>query len=153
MRERILILCTGNSSRSQMAEAFLKSYDSRMDVFSAGTNPEKEVHPLAVKVMAELDIDISQNKPKLVNQFINEPFDYVITVCGDANKNCLPFTGKVKNRWHLEYPDPAKVEGTDEEILDAFRAIRDEINEGFLSLYQSQLAPSACGSCSCCGGC
>ncbi|MDD2564657.1 MAG: arsenate reductase ArsC [Salinivirgaceae bacterium] len=153
MRERILILCTGNSSRSQMAEAFLKSYDSRMEVFSAGTEPAKEVHPMAIKVMAELDIDISQNKPKIVNPFINQSFDYVITVCGDANRNCPEFAGKVKNRWHLEFDDPAKVEGTDQEILDAFREIRDQIGEGFLSFYKSQMAPSSCGSCSCCGGC
>lgn len=152
MSERILILCTGNSCRSQMAEAFLKSYDSRMEVFSAGTEPANEVHPLAIKVMAEIDIDISQNKPKLVDQFINQPFDYVITVCGDANKNCPVFTGNVKHRWHLGFPDPAAAEGTESEILEAFREIRDQIGNGFLSFYKSQMNPSSCSSCSCCGG-
>ena len=124
---KILILCTGNSCRSQMAEGFLKSFDEKLDVYSAGTEPSDKVHPKAVQVMKEIGIDISDNYPKSVDEYLNEVFDYVITVCGGANENCPTFTGKVKNRLHIGFDDPAEATGTEEEILGEFIRIRDEI--------------------------
>ena len=148
---KILILCTGNSCRSQMVEGFLKSYDNTIEVHSAGTEPSSQINPLAVKVMAEVGIDISQNKPKNVEQFIDQHFDYLITVCNDANINCPVFKGTVDNRWHIGFDDPAMAKGTEEEILAAFRRIRDEISEGFSSFYKSLMNGHA--SCSSCCGC
>ena len=84
---KILILCTGNSCRSQMAEGFLKSFDNKLEVYSAGTSPAEEVHPKAIRVMAEEGIDLSSNKPSSVDEFLDESFDYLITVCGDAKEN------------------------------------------------------------------
>ncbi|MDD2197770.1 MAG: arsenate reductase ArsC [Bacteroidales bacterium] len=147
---KILILCTGNSCRSQMVEGFLKSYDNTIEVHSAGTEPSSQINPLAVKVMAEVGIDISQNKPKNVEQFIDQHFDYLITVCNDANINCPVFKGTVDNRWHIGFDDPAMAKGTEEEILAAFRRIRDEISEGFSSFYKS-LVGGHSGCASCCG--
>jgi len=135
---KILILCTGNSCRSQMAQAFLQSFDTRLEVRSAGTNPAPEVHPLAVKVMEEVGLDISSHRPTKVDAYIHEAWDYVITVCGDANENCPVFTGKVKKRLHIGFEDPAKVTGSDEFVLSEFRRIRDEIKEGFTQFYQQE---------------
>jgi len=106
---KILILCTGNSCRSQMAEAFLKSFDKNFEVFSAGTNPSANVHEKAVAVMQEIGIDISKNTPSSVKEFINDNFDYVITVCGDAKETCPVFSGKVKNNIHIGFDDPAAI--------------------------------------------
>lgn len=146
---KILILCTGNSCRSQMAEGFLKSFDSNIEVFSAGTAPSGQVHPLAIKAMSEVGIDISKNQPKNVDQFLNESFDYVITVCGGANENCPAFIGKVANRWHIGFDDPAEATGTNEEIMAVFRRVRDEIAEGFAGFYKSQIRKQ--NGCCCCG--
>ncbi len=134
---KILILCTGNSCRSQMAEGFLKSFDSRIEVFSAGTHPAKNANSYAVMVMKEVGIDISQNKPKSVDLFLDKPFDYVITVCDDAKESCPYFSGPVKNRLHIGFEDPAKAKGSDEEILNEYRQIRDQIKEGFQKFYNS----------------
>lgn len=128
---KILILCTGNSCRSQMAEGFLKSFDSNLTVESAGTEPATQVNPNAVKAMAELGIDISQNKPKLVDQFINQEWDYVITVCDNAKETCPAFLGKVKHRLHIGFEDPAEATGTPDEVMAVFRKVRDEIKEKF----------------------
>lgn len=128
---KILILCTGNSCRSQMAEGFLKSLDSNLTVESAGTEPATQVNPNAVKVMAEVGIDISKNKPKLVDQFINQGWDYVITVCDNAKVTCPAFLGKVKHRLHIGFEDPAKATGTPDEVTEIFRKVRDEIKEKF----------------------
>ncbi len=128
---KILILCTGNSCRSQMAEGFLKSFDSNLTVESAGTEPATQVNPNAVKVMAEVGIDISQNKPKLVDQFINQEWDYVITVCDNAKETCPAFLGKVKHRLHIGFEDPAEATGTPDEVMAVFRKVRDEIKEKF----------------------
>jgi len=136
---RILILCTGNSCRSQMAEGFLKSFDEKLEVYSAGTKPAEKVHPLAVKVMAEVNIDISKNQPKSVEQFLSNSFDFVITVCGGANESCPTFTGKVANRWHIGFDDPAEAIGSEEEKLLVFRRVRNEISETFASFYKSQI--------------
>jgi arsenate reductase len=133
---KILILCTGNSCRSQMAEGFLKALDSTLVVYSAGTKPAKQVHSNAIKIMEELHIDISKNKPKSIEQFINESFDYVITVCGGAKETCPTFIGKVKNNIHIGFEDPDELKGTDKEILTEFRRIRNEILVDFFSFYQ-----------------
>ena len=100
MKQSILVLCTGNSCRSQMAEGFLRSFDPELDVQSAGTVPASEVHPLAVQVMREKGIDLSANRPKKVDEFLARPFDYVITVCDGAKESCPLFTGQVKHRVH-----------------------------------------------------
>jgi arsenate reductase (thioredoxin) len=133
--EKILILCTGNSCRSQMAEGFLKSFDESLLVYSAGTNPSTKVNPNAIKVMNEVDIDLSNNYPKNVNQFLNESFDYVITVCDNAKETCPIFIGKVKHHLHIGFEDPADAIGTDEEILSVFRKVRDEIKHDFYDFY------------------
>lgn len=134
---KILILCTGNSCRSQMAEGFLRHLDSSLEVYSAGTRPANEVNPIAVKVMQEIGIDISKQFPKLVDRFINEEFDYVITVCDNAKETCPVFTGKVKNRLHIPFDDPADAVGSEEEVLAVYRRVRDEIKNEFSKLYNS----------------
>lgn len=136
---KILILCTGNSCRSQMAEGFLKSFNKNLEVFSAGTKPSGNVHPKAVQVMSEIGIDLSSNKPKSVEVFLNQSFDYVITVCDGAKETCPMFVGKVKNRLHIGFEDPAEVTGTDEFILSEFRRIRDEIKVEFEKFYNNML--------------
>lgn len=131
---KILILCTGNSCRSQMAEAFLKSFDGNLQVFSAGTQPEFKVNPYAILVMQEVGIDISKNKPKNVNEFLSQDFDYVITVCDSAKATCPVFSGKVKKRLHIGFEDSAEAKGTENEIMEVFREFRNQIKEKFLKL-------------------
>lgn len=128
---KILILCTGNSCRSQMAEGFLKSFDPKPEVYSAGTAPSGSVHPLAVKVMHEKGISLDGHTPKSVDLFLDQQFDYVITVCGGAEESCPAFTGAVKQRLHIGFEDPAEATGTEEEVLAVFRTIRDQIEERF----------------------
>ncbi len=136
---RILILCTGNSCRSQMAEGFLKSFDSSLEVYSAGTNPSVRGHPKAVRVMKESDIDISQNYPKNVDQFLDKIFDYVITVCGHAKETCPVFRGEVVHHLHIGFEDPAEATGTEKEILAVFCRVRDEIKRDFYQFYIENL--------------
>ena len=124
---KILILCTGNSCRSQMAMCFLQSFDESLTVCSAGTNPAPQVNPMAVEVMREAGFDISQNRPKNVSEYLDEPWDYVITVCGGARETCPMFLGQVKHRLHIGFDDPAEVTGTPEHIHSEFVRIRDEI--------------------------
>ncbi len=124
-----------------MAEGFLKSFDSTLRVFSAGTLPSGHVHPRAIQVMAELGIDISKNCPKSVNEFLNGSFDYVITVCSRAKESCPVFTGNVKHRLHIGFDDPAKATGTKEQILSEFIRIRDEIKRDFHKFYIEQINP------------
>ena len=138
-RIKILILCTGNSCRSQMAEGFLKSFDPNLEVYSAGTAPAERVHPKAVQVMVEEGIDIRNNYPKSVDQFIDQSFDYVITVCDAAKESCPVFTGNVKHRLHIGFEDPAEATGTEEEILAVFRKVRDEIKRDFRRFYDDVL--------------
>ena len=140
MSLKILILCTGNSCRSQMAEGFLKSFDKTFKVQSAGTEPSGNVHPLAVRVMGEVDIDISRGYPKSADGFTNEEFDYVVTVCGDAKDNCPVFTGKVGKRLHIGFDDPASAVGSEEEKLAVFRRVRDEIKIKFEEFYQTVIS-------------
>ena len=129
---KVLVLCTGNSCRSQMAQGFLKSFNPDWEVLSAGTKPAERVNKHAIKVMAEKGIDISGEHPKLVDQFINDEFDYVITVCDGAREVCPVFTGKVKHRIHIGFDDPADAVGEDNEVLPVYRRVRDEIEARFL---------------------
>jgi arsenate reductase len=139
MKKKILVLCTGNSCRSQMAEGFLKSFDKELEVYSAGTKPSVQVHPKAIQVMKEVGIDLSKNLPKLVDQFLNDSFDYVITVCDNAKETCPVFIGKVTNRLHMGFEDPADATGTEEEILSVFRKVRDQIKNKFLEFYNKEI--------------
>jgi arsenate reductase (thioredoxin) len=136
---KLLILCTGNSCRSQMAQGFLQSFDKRLEVFSAGTEPVTRINPTAVKVMKEAGVDISKNKPKSVDQYLNETWDYVITVCDDANETCPVFPGKVRNRLHMGFEDPSKVKGSYTEIMNSFYDVRNEIRDEFYALFESEL--------------
>ena len=133
---KILILCTGNSCRSQMAEGFLKSFNNGLEVFSAGTRPEKEINPRTVIVMSEVVIDISENKPDGVEKYLSTSFDYVITVCDAAKDSCPVFTGELKHLLHIGFEDPADAKGSDEEVLPVYRRIRDEINDKFYEFFQ-----------------
>jgi arsenate reductase (thioredoxin) len=136
---KILILCTGNSCRSQMAHGFLKSFDKRLEVFSAGTEPATRINQTAVEVMKKAGIDISNHKPRNVNEYINESWDYVITVCDDANEKCPFFPGKVRHRLHLGFDDPSKVFGSYTEVINEFYRVRNEIRDEFYKLYESEL--------------
>lgn len=133
---KLLILCTGNSCRSQMAEGFLKSFGPENEIYSAGTDPAERVHPKAIQVMNEVGIDISGNRPRLVDEFLDQEFDYVITVCDGAKESCPAFTGKVKQRLHIGFEDPATATGSEEEVTEVFRTIRDQIKSQFLEFYK-----------------
>jgi len=111
MPARILILCTGNSARSQMAEGILKSFDPDLEVYSAGTRPAERVHPAAVEAMREIGLDISGSQPKDVAQFLSQPFDFVITVCDHANETCPVFHGLVQRRVHIGFQDRPRRKG------------------------------------------
>jgi len=122
-----------------MAEGFLNSFDTMLEVSSAGTNPASRISSHAIQVMKEIGIDISGGYPKSVGQFTGESFDYVITVCDHAKETCPIFTGKVVHRLHIGFDDPAGATGTKEEILSVFRQVRDDIKEQFYALYTSKL--------------
>ena len=136
---RILILCTGNSCRSQMAHGFLQSFSPALKVYSAGTRPAAQVNPTAVKVMLEAGIDISSHTPHNVEEYLGQEWDYVITVCGGANESCPAFIGKVKHRLHIGFEDPSEATGSPEFIMGEFRRIRDEIKERFLEFYRTDI--------------
>lgn len=112
-----------------MAEGFLKSFDPKLEVNSAGTDPSDRVHPFAIEVMNEKGIDLLDHYPQKVDDFLDDAFDYVITVCGHAKENCPVFLGEVKHHQHIGFDDPAEATGTEEEIFGEFRRIRDEIQE------------------------
>lgn len=128
--ERVLFLCTGNSARSQMAEAFLRKYGGEnYEVQSAGLEP-KGLHPLTIQVMNEIGIDISGKRSKGVSEYLGKVlFQYLITVCDNADKNCPTTWPGISNRLHWSFEDPAAFEGTDEEKLAKFRQIRDQIEK------------------------
>ncbi len=138
---KILVLCTGNSCRSQMAHGFLKSFDSRLIVESAGTEASGKLNQKAVKAMAEIGIDISNHTSDSVEKYLNDKWDYVITVCGGANEKCPAFLGKVKNRLHIGFDDPSFATGTNEFIWSEYIRVRDEIKEAFTKLYIEQIKP------------
>ena len=124
---RVLVLCTGNSCRSQMAEALIaRAGGSRVTVASAGTHPST-VHPMTIRVLAELGIDWSSARSKSMAEFVDQPFDLVVTVCDDAREACPVFPGAGR-RLHHAFPDPAIVTGTEAERLEAFRQLRDEVS-------------------------
>jgi arsenate reductase (thioredoxin) len=127
IKPTILILCTGNSCRSHMAEGILRSTASDLlDVRSAGSKPAGYVHPKAIEVMREIGIDISGHTSKHMNDFLAGKVDVVVTVCGNADQACPMFPGQVK-RYHWGFDDPAHASGTEEEVLGAFRKVRDSI--------------------------
>lgn len=134
---KVLILCTGNSCRSQMAHGFLQSFDKDLSVFSAGTKPAEKVNPKAVEVMKEAGVDISGHNPHNVTEYLDEPWDYVITVCGGPNENCPVFSGDVKHRLHIGFDDPSDAKGSEEYVNSEFRQVRDEIKEKFLVFYKN----------------
>ena len=136
---KLLILCTGNSCRSQMAEGFLKSLDKNLGVYSAGTKPADKVNSYAVKAMKEVGIDISNGIPENVDKYINQSFDYVITICDNAKITCPVFSGNVKEQVHIGFDDPADAVGTKEEVMPVYRHVRDEIQEQFLKFYNENL--------------
>ena len=136
---RILILCTGNSCRSQMAHGFLQSFSSNIEVHSAGTRPAAKVNPLAVETMLKAGIDISSHTPKDVSIYLQQEWDYVITVCGGANESCPAFTGKVKHRLHIGFEDPSEATGTPEFIKNEFRRIRNQIRTSFRLFYHTNI--------------
>ena len=141
MRSTILILCTGNSCRSHIAEGFLRAAAGELvNVHSAGSNPAGQVHPLAIKVMAEVGIDISGHRSKHLMEFLDQPVNTVITVCGNLDQGCPIFPGQV-NRHHWPFIDPAKAAGSEEEILQCFRQVRDEMRRVF-EAYAAGLSDS-----------
>lgn len=127
MKPAILILCTGNSCRSHLAEGILRAAAGELlDVHSAGSKPAGYVHPLAVQVMREIGIDISGHRSKHLNEFLEQPIETVITVCGNADQACPVFAGQV-NRYHWGFEDPARAPGSEAERLAVFRRVRDEM--------------------------
>ena len=134
---KVLILCTGNSCRSQMAHGFLQSFGPELQVFSAGTEPSAQVNPKAIAVMKEAGIDISHHTPTHVEKYLDQEWDYVITVCDDANETCPAFLGKVKHRLHFGFEDPSRATGSEEFIWNEFRRIRDMIRQKFYEFYKS----------------
>lgn len=127
-KKRILFICTHNSARSQMAEGFIRYfYNNRYEASSGGTEPSG-VNPYAIQVMEEVGVDISGHQSKSIKQFLDEEFDYVVTVCDQANEAC-PFFPGAKNTLHKGFQDPSLAEGTEEEILEVFRSVRDEIKK------------------------
>lgn len=134
---KILILCTGNSCRSQMAHGFLQSFAPTWKVASAGTEASGKLNTKAVEVMREIGIDISHHTSDSVDKYLNDEWDYVITVCGGANENCPTFTGKVKHRLHIGFDDPSETVGSDQEIQADFIRVRDEIRKAFYELYEN----------------
>jgi len=139
VKKRILILCTGNSCRSQMAEGFLKSFDNNLEVFCAGTKPAERVNPFAVKAMKEIGIDISNGTAEDVDKYLSQSFDYVITVCDNAKEFCPVFMGDVQHRLHIGFDDPADAVGTEEQIMPVYRRVRDEIKKEFYEFYLKEL--------------
>lgn len=124
-----------------MAEGFLRDFDinNELEVFSAGTFPAKAVNPNSIAVMKEVGIDISSQRPNDVSDYVNENFDYVITVCDNAKEICPVFTGNVKHRLHLGFTDPAEAKGTSEKILNEYREVRDEILSTFRHFYNTKI--------------
>lgn len=138
---KILILCTGNSCRSQMAHGFMQSFNKDLYVRSAGTEASGKLNANAVKAMKEIGIDISHHTSDPVDKYLNDEWDYVITVCGGANENCPVFMGKVNHRLHMGFDDPSHATGSDEFIWSEFIRVRDEINETFLKFYKEEIDP------------
>ncbi len=139
--KRVLFLCTGNSCRSQMADGLINhDFAGQIEAFSAGTEPHG-LNPKAVEVMAEAGIDISANSSDHISKYEGQSFDYVITLCGDANDKCPLFFGGVK-RIHIGFDDPPKATGSDEEVMNVYRRVRDEIRTQLGDYFRNELAGS-----------
>ena len=123
-----------------MAEGFLKSFDEKLEVYSAGTKPAEKVNPFAIKAMKEIGIDISNGVAEDVEKYLTQSFDYVITVCDKAKETCPIFMGDVKHRLHIGFDDPADAVGTEEEIMPVYRRVRDEIKRDFFNFYKNNLS-------------
>jgi arsenate reductase len=137
MKKRVLFLCTANSCRSQMAEGiFNYFFGNKIAAFSAGTQPS-HVNAVAIVVMKEIDIDISSHSSKNLSEFDGQTFDYVITLCGDANETCPLYIGGTK-KIHIGFDDPAKAKGTKKEVLFEFRRVCDEIKEKLTAFFQAE---------------
>jgi arsenate reductase len=138
MKPLVLILCTGNSCRSHLAEGLLRAAAGDLfEVASAGSNPAGYVHPLSVEVMKEIGIDISSHHSKHLQEFLSRDVETVITVCGNADQACPMFPGQM-NRHHWGFDDPAHATGTDEQRLGVFRRVRDEIKRVFEAYAQGR---------------
>lgn len=138
----ILILCTGNSCRSQMAHGFLQSFNKQINVASAGTEASGNINLKAMEVMREIGVDISHHTSDSIEKYLHDEWDYVITVCGGANEACPSFSGKVKHRLHIGFDDPSYAIGTSEFIDSEYYRVRDEIKEAFYKLYSEKIAPT-----------
>jgi arsenate reductase (thioredoxin) len=126
-KKRVLVLCTGNSCRSQMAEGWINhELHESWEACSAGTEPAQRVNPLAIRAMAEVGIDISKARPKLVDTYLHQPWDLVVTVCDAAKESC-PIFPKPVATLHISFPDPAQAQGTADERMAVFRRVRDAI--------------------------
>jgi arsenate reductase len=137
MKNKILILCTGNSCRSQMAQAIINSARGEAwEAVSAGTKPADRVNPKALQVLGEIGIHTQGSKPRHLSEYLGERFDLVVTVCDDAAENCPVWPGQGK-RVHLGFPDPADAVGTEDEVLSVFREVRDSIHQKLLALVDS----------------
>ena len=132
---KVLILCTGNSCRSQMAHGFIQSFAPSWTVASAGTEPSGKVNDKAIEVMHEVGIDISKHTSDSVDKYLNSEWDYVITVCGGAKETCPTFSGKVKHKLHIGFDDPSEKIGTPDEIHADFIRVRNQIRKAFYELY------------------
>lgn len=137
---KILVLCTGNSCRSQMAHGFLQSFNRELTVCSAGTHAAGKLNAGAIKVMAEVGIDISGHTSDSVERYLAEEWDYVITVCGGANETCPRFIGNVRHRLHIGFDDPSHAVGSPEFIESEFRRVRDEIKNRFYEFYTTAVS-------------
>ncbi len=136
VKKRILFICTANSCRSQMAEGAANHFLHDIVLAKSGGTQPSSVHPLAVKVMAEIGIDISNNKSKHMDEFEKEQFDFAISLCGDPDEGTCPvFAGKADQRLHWSFPDPAMVKGSEYEILSEFRKVRDDIKIKIKALF------------------
>jgi arsenate reductase (thioredoxin) len=125
-----------------MAQGFLQSFDKNIEVSSAGTIPASKVNIKAIKVMADLGIDISTETPKSVNEYLDSQWDYVITVCDDANETCPVFLGEVKHRLHMGFKDPTGITGSEDFVMSEYRKVRDHIKDEFHKLYIQIIKPA-----------
>ena len=146
---KILILCTGNSCRSQMAHGFLQSFDSNLQVYSAGTKPAARVNARAVDAMAEVGIDISSHRPTDVAAYPSDRWDYVITVCSNADATCPVFAGQVGKRMHIGFDDPSDAVGSEDYVKSEFRRVRDEIRQEFAKFYLTEVKKLQLPKCDC----
>ena len=139
---KVLILCTGNFCRSQMAHGFLQSFNPNITVCSAGTQASGKLNEKAVAVMKEAGVDISHHTSDSVDKYLKDEWDYVITVCGGANEECPAFFGNVKHRLHIGFDDPSHAVGTAEFIDSEYIRVRDEIKEAFWRFYMQEIKPN-----------